>query len=558
MTQQVRASDAAPELGGSALTRGLHDVGLIALALGAASLPALALDLMSGPTSALSGLVAVAVLGMGGGVAAIASTPAGEPRDGAEALIAVALGWLIAALLAALPFHLAARLDPAPVPTLAAFERPAVALFEAMSGITGTGLSVSSDPSVLPPSLQLWRSITQWVGGIGWMLLALLLLAPHRRPSRGDGDSPYRRHLPQLSAERTTDELSERTRHPVASLWAIYAAYTLAAMVALRLAGMPAWESVNHALTGISTGGFAVTPDSFRSYGDAVLWVTLAIMLAGSISFSVHFAWIALSPLTAAERRQLLWLMGCLVAGTGVALLALAGTQASFVEVAFNMASALATCGFVAQSLDAWPVAGLLVLSAGMFVGASSGSTGGGLKMRRMATIFDGLGRRIASASESGEKDEDTGDEDMAQYKRLHDAAARLCFLALAVAAGLIAILMLTPGADAPLEDVLLDATAALSTAGLSTGFVGPDLPSGTLMVFVGLMWLGRLEVLAVLVTVLAAARMGSRAAVGPLRRIAGRKARATSPGRRSPRAGRGRGGSCAAPSGPPAPRTRS
>ena len=141
-----------------------------------------------------------------------------------------------------------------------------------------------------------------------------------------------------------------------------------------------------------------------------------------------------------------------------------------------------------------------------MFVGVCSGSTGGGLKMRRLATIAEGLGHRIDSACEGGETDEDTGDDtSMPEYKRLHDAAARLCFLALAVWVGVVAILLLTPGTTAPLEDIALDAVAALSTAGLTSGFVGPDLPSGTLGAFALLMWLGRLEVLAVLVAVLAA-----------------------------------------------------
>ena len=532
--QAAGAPAAAPKAGASrgALVRGLRDVGLIAMAVGAASLPALAVDVASGPSPALPGLAALAAAGLGTGAAALVLTRADEPRRGSEALIAIALGWLLAAALAAVPFALAARLDPAPSATLAAFERPAVALFEAMSGITGTGLSVSDDPSVLPPSLQLWRSIMQWAGSIGWMMLALMLLAPMQGwPSGGHGcggdrtRTPYRRHLPQLGAERTTDELAQRARDPVVALWALYAGLSVAAFVALRLAGMPAWEALNHALTGISTGGFAVTSDSFASYGAPILWTTMAIMIAGSISFSAHLAWVSLSPLAPGERRQLRWLLGCLVAGLAVAVPMMLGTGASLTEVAFDWTSALATCGFVARPLDAWPVAGLLLLSVGMFVGASSGSTGGGLKMRRLATIFDGLGHRISSACDSGEEtDEDTGDEDMAEYKRLHDAAARLCFLALAVAVGLIVILVLTPGADVPLEDVLLDATAALSTAGLTTGFVGPDLPSGTLLAFVALMWLGRLEVLAVLVTVLAAMRLAGGLGTGPARWLAARR----------------------------------
>ena len=500
------------------LHRGSRDVGLILLAVGVAGVPALALDLLVGPTPAAPGLAAMVAGGAGAGALASSLTARGEARRGGEALAAMAFGWLLAAALAAVPFWAAATLAAAPDPTLAAFARPTVALFEGMSGVTGTGLSVATDPSALPASLQLWRSTTQWVGGIGWMMAALVLLAPLQgRPGAGrgatsDAASPYRRHLPQLGAERTTDALATMTRDPVAAIWAIYGGLTLAAVVALGAAGMPAWEAVNHALTGISTGGFAVTSDSFEGYDAPILWTTMGIMVAGSLSFAAHLGWLTLRPLDEGERRQAFWFAGGLLLAVALALLAARGTGISAREVAFAATSALATCGFVAGPLDAWPVAGSLILGAAMFVGVCSGSTGGGLKMRRMATIADGLGRRIASARAGGETDEDTGgDTSMDDYKRLHDAAARLCFLALAVWVGIVAILLLTPGTDAPLQDIALDAVAALSTAGLTSGFVGPDLPSGTLVAFVALMWLGRLEVLAVLVTVLAAARLRPR-----------------------------------------------
>lgn len=502
-----------------AAARGARDVGLIVLALGVVCLPALAVDLAHGPTPALPGLAGLSALGIGAGTLTLRATPQGEPRGGGEALVAVALGWLLCAALAAVPFWAAAHLDPAPSATLEAFRRPAAAFFEAMSGVTGTGLSVASDPSELVPSLQLWRSLTQWAGGIGWMLLALMLLAPLRGlPGGGEEGAAYARHLPQLNAERTTDALAQRAAQPVVVIWGIYGAYTAAAVAAFRLAGMPSWEALNHGLTGISTGGFAVTPDSFNSYGPAVLWTGIAIMTVGAVSFAAHAAILTLARPSPSEARQLRWLMGCLAGGFAAALLAARHAGATPLEAGFNWVSAIATCGFVASPPGAWPAAGVLMLSLAMFVGASSGSTGGGLKMRRLYTIAEGLGHRVASASESGERDEHTGEEDRTQYKRLHDAAARLCFLAGAVAAGLLGLLVFAPGFDAPLEDVLLDATAALSTAGLTTGFTGPDLPSGALLVLAALMWLGRLEVLAVLVTVLAAARLAGRGATGPLR----------------------------------------
>ena len=512
---------------GAAAVRGARDVGLIVLALGVVVLPALAADLISGPTPALPGFLALAALALGGGAIAVRATPPGEPRGGGEALVAVALGWLLCAALATIPFLAAAWLDPAPNETLRAFRRPAVALFEAMSGVTGTGLSVSRDPSTLPPSLQLWRSLTQWAGGIGWLLLALMLLSPGRGlpggaedGGAGDGPSAYARHSPQLNAERTTDALAERTGQPVAVIWAIYAGYTLVAVVAFRLAGMPPWEALNHGLTGISTGGFAVTSDSFASYDPAVLATGIAIMAVGAVSFAAHAAILALERPSSSEARQLRWLGGCLAGGSVATMLAASSTGAAPLEAAFNWVSAIATCGFLADPLEGWPAGGLLILTVGMFVGASSGSTGGGLKMRRLYTIADGLGHRIATASRSGEEDED------ARRRGSHGvpAPARCRRAAVLPRGGRGAGAARRPRLRPRLRRAAGGRPARRHRGALDGGAehrlrrARPAL-GGAGMVFTALMWLGRLEVLAVLVTVLAAGRL----AAGPLRRAAGR-----------------------------------
>ena len=513
-----------------------HDLGLMGVALSLIALPpfVLAVAEMIGGEAVSGGAhaLALAPLVLVGAVGAFLSRgEGGGPRRGGGALATLALGWLLAAPLAALPLWLAALLDPAPSATLAAFANPAVALFEGTSGITGSGLSVSRDPSELLPSMQLYRSLMQWIGAIG-LLLCGLAVADRSR-------SAYERHEHQIGAELTTDTLAEEVHSPIGAVWVSYAVLTVLAATAFLLSGMPPWESLNHALAGISTGGFTITADSFQSYGTAPLVAGAGVMVLGALSFGVHVAILGLRPPRRSERPQLWGYLAVLGAGLPLVWLfavagapgALSGAGTQWGRAAFQWTSALTTTGFSAAPLETWSPGGLLLLSFGMFLGACSGSTGGGLKMRRAITITIGIGHRVRAAARDGEDDEDSEDEgdgendggseenDETLSRRVRDSAARLSLLTVVLGAGLLAILLGGPE-GAPFSHALLDATAALSTAGLTTGFVGPDLSAGTLLAFCALMLLGRLEVIAMLVLALMTLRRArpSRTRIGRTR----------------------------------------
>ena len=260
---------------GSRPAAAVRDFGLVLLAPGALAVTAAVVAVVAGEAFALPGFALTAVLSgaLGGGLVAAGRRQRGGPSSSAPLMAAA---WLAAAALAAVPFVWAGMADGVSE-TTAAFADPVNALFESMSGLTSTGLTVASDASALPRSLQWWRSVLQWAGAIGVLYLAVGLADPGAAYDDHGG----------LSDEMSVDALSGR--HAVRDVWAVYSAYTVASVAAFWAAGMPAWEALNHGLTGIATGGFTVTSDSFQSYGTGVKLVGVVVMVLGSVSFVLHY-----------------------------------------------------------------------------------------------------------------------------------------------------------------------------------------------------------------------------------------------------------------------------
>ncbi|MEM6288717.1 MAG: potassium transporter TrkG [Bacteroidota bacterium] len=368
----------------------------------------------------------------------------------------MALAWALAPLLVALPFWTAGVSATASGAT-AAYGSPLNALFEAVSALTSTGLTVTTDAGDLPRSLQWWRSLLQWVGGVGVLYLALALV-----PEAGVAS-----HRAELDAEMGSERaLGQRD---LVGVWALYTSYTGMTILAFVVTGMPLWEAVNHGMTALATGGFDVTGTSFAAYGPAARTVCAVAMVLGAVSFGVHLAVVVRRRVrVAGADRQVRLGAGLLVAGS-LALWASASGVLSLGDAAFQWTSALATAGFSTTSLNAWGPVPMLVLVGAMVVGGSSGSTAGGFK----------LGRLVALASPEGPR--------RAALRQLGRVAA-------ALAAGTVLLVVLTEAA--PLA-ALFETASALSTVGLTAGVTGPELEPGGRLVLIGLMWMGRLEIAA-------------------------------------------------------------
>ena len=474
----------------------LHDVGGLLLIPGSVALTAVVVALVAGETHTLPGFgIAIgASVVVGGGLRVLARPAPGEPPPDALGTVAVALGWIGAAAIAALPFGFYGLGSP-PTANTAAYGTFWNAMFEGMSALTSTGLSVADDASELPRAMQWWRTALEWVGGMGVALLALTLTKAGL--DRGA----------LVTAEINVGRLVKESDNPVRRLWVIYVALTAFSIGVMWVAGMPFWEALNHGATGIATGGFSVTSDSFQSYGAAIKAVTIVVMVLGALDFAVYArASLGGRPLAIVRDPATRWLAACLVVG-GLALwgiTAARGDAGSALDDAFIWASALGTCGFASVDLSEWSGAAWMWLIAAMFVGAAAGSTGGGLKTRRAALLLANVWWRVRERHGDEIETYRFGGEDLeplAAFDRLAKAAALATVFVVTLVLGALALMLFEGDAHTPMA-LFFEAASGLGAVGLSSGVTSAELGDPAKAVLVTLMWLGRLEVMAALMIV--------------------------------------------------------
>jgi trk system potassium uptake protein TrkH len=393
--------------------------------------------------------------------------------------------------------------------TLGAFRNPLNALFESMSGFTGTGLTMTDDESALPHTLQWWRSFSEWVGGVGVIVLTTAILA---RPGSGS--------LTLYESEARSERIHPSVVSTVRTIWWIFLLFTFLAVCLLWLAGMPAWDAVNHAMTGLSTGGFSVTDDSIAAYDSPTIEYALwPVMVMGSVAFPVHYLVLRGDLRNVYADLQTRWVFvafGLGAAGVSAWLLE-TGTYESARSAlrygGFQFVSAMSCTGFQSAPVGRWPALVQLVLSAGMVVGAAAGSTAGGVKLVRLATLVKGTAFRVrgvfypANAVRRFRFDGRTlSDTETSQE---FEEAAIVAFLWVAVLAVATAILLVTVPATYTVENVLFEVASTQGNVGLSTGITGPDASPVVKATFLVSMWMGRLEIIPVLVALRAALTRG-------------------------------------------------
>lgn len=466
----------------------LHIPGLLAI-------PTMAVAVLSGEWFALPGLVFLSLLSLGGGQLLYHNAREAPVRFATIPMLVVALAWGLIALLGALPFYGAALVGEELSPTTRAFQDPLNALFESMSGFTSTGLTVSEDSSTLPMTLQWWRSLSQWVGAIGVVVLALLIIEPEERSYQ------------LYEAEARTSQLEDNPKTTVRRIWEIHLLYTSMTIAVYLILGMPWWEAVNHGLTAISTGGFTIQPESFQGYSSSIKLVTLVIIILGATTFRVHHALLWDRNWRFAVRQSQVRAFGVLLV-TGAVLLLLINRRfepdTPLVDTVFQWVTALATCGFSTVALSGWGAPALLLLIAAMLVGGASGSTVGGLKINRFVWLVKAVGWRFHRMWVQEDSKlhysfngclipRDEADESIR-------SVAVLAFLWVTTLALGTFVLVVLLADERGLHEVLFEATSALSTVGLSVGVTSPELHPVGRMTLIMLMWMGRLEIVGVLV----------------------------------------------------------
>jgi len=368
----------------------LHYLGLLITIIGATMLLPLFWSLLSQETDATVAMAVSMAVSVGSGLllwrlTKLAASERAMSRR--EAVALVAGGWLAASLFGALPYFISGALP-----------NYLDALFEAMSGYTTTGASVFASVENLPQGILLWRALTQWLGGMGIVLLFVALF-----PILGIGAA----HLAEAETPggQQEEKLTARMRDTAKALWQIYLGLTGLEIISLIIAGMPGFDALTVSLTTIPTGGFAPTNLSIGSYNNVFIEaIVIFFMVASGVNFGLYYYLLwkrkPQSMLKNSEFRFYIFLLvGAilvinwdLVSNMGMPL----GEALRYGS--FQTASIMTETGFATADFNTWPDLAKAVLLILMVTGACAGSTGGGLKVVRLLLMARYTYRRILLA----------------------------------------------------------------------------------------------------------------------------------------------------------------
>ncbi|WP_420451534.1 TrkH family potassium uptake protein [Ilumatobacter sp.] len=289
-----------------------------------------------------------------------------------DVFTAVTLTWIVIALVGAVPYYVTGH-----------FDRLDDAIFESISGFTTTGATVTRDIESTSRGLLFWRSTTQWMGGMGVIVLVVAVL-----PTVGSGGmSLMQAEAPGPTGERLTPRVRETARR----LWAVYIGFTIALAGAYALAGMGFYDAASHSFTTVSTGGFSPYQASMgRFESDAVQWVSIVGMFLAGGSFTLYYRALRRDPkplLRSTEFRiyaafvaaVTLWCY--LTAGNG------SGSGSGFRDTLFTAVSTITTTGYVTSQYGLWSQAAQTLLLIVIPIGAMAGSTAGGVKVLRVMAV---------------------------------------------------------------------------------------------------------------------------------------------------------------------------
>ena len=408
-----------------------------------------------------------------------------RPRDG---FVAVTLAWVVAAAAGAVPLLLAET-----------HGRPLDALFESMAGFTTNGATLLSDVESEPDAVVLWRSVMQWLGGVGIVVLVVAIA-----PATGLATQRvFHAETTGITAERLTPRIAETAK----IISAIYTALTALAVVAFWLAGMTLWDALNHGLTTVATGGFSTRSGSLGAFDSLPIeLVAIVFMIAGGVNFA--FYWRAMRgpriwPQAAEVRAYLVILAGGTVFLTASLLIAddVGGFWESLRAGAFSATSIITSTGFITDDFDRFNDFARVSLLLLMFVGGCAGSTAGGMKVIRVLLLAK------TAVHEVQRQLRPTAVQVLRTRGRVYSEEVRrgvLGFFFIYVTVTMIgALALLAAGLD--LVSGISGAIATVNVVGLAIGQLGPTenyalVSDGGRAILCVLMLVGRLEVFTVLV----------------------------------------------------------
>ena len=285
-----------------------------------------------------------------------------------DGLAIVGLSWICLSVFGALPLYFSQVVSSY-----------TDAFFEIASGFTTTGASIFADVESLPRGILFWRSLTQWLGGMGIIVLYIALL-----PALGSNAFQlYKAEAPGISVERIEPRLKETAKH----LWGVYFLLSFAEMVLLKFGGMSLFDALCHTFTTMATGGFSTKNASIGAYNEYIQWVVVVFMFLAGTNFILHFLALRGKPkpyFRDEEFRLYILLILMLIPFFSYVLSHTALSVDPYRESAFQVVAILTTTGFTTADFDQWPHVLRFLLFVLMFIGGCGGSTGGGMKFIRI------------------------------------------------------------------------------------------------------------------------------------------------------------------------------
>jgi trk system potassium uptake protein TrkH len=292
-----------------------------------------------------------------------------------EGYIIVSLGWFIMSIFGAIPFVI-----------YGAIPNYSDAFFETMSGFTTTGASILKNIEALPAGLLFWRSMTQWLGGMGIIVLSLAIL-----PLLGIGGMQlFSAEVPGI----TKDKFHPRVKETAKRLWGIYLILTAAEILLLMIGGLTFFDAINHSFATMATGGFSTKNASTAAFNSPfVQYIFIIFMIFAGMNFTLHYYALHLKFETFKQNTEFKFYAFFILVSTLIIVIIhkpyhTYSIEESVRQTLFHVVSLVTTTGFVSSDYENWAPFSRMIFFVLLFIGGCAGSTGGGIKFARHYLLF--------------------------------------------------------------------------------------------------------------------------------------------------------------------------
>ncbi|MBI4828996.1 MAG: TrkH family potassium uptake protein [Nitrospinae bacterium] len=414
----------------------------------------------------------------------------------ADGFLIVAVAWLAVGLFSALPYLLSGAMDS-----------PVDAYFESISGLTTTGASVVADLDAMPRGVMFWRCMTQWLGGLGILVLFVAIL-----PALGEGGHNLFRA--EISGGASFEKITPRVKSVARAMWLMYLLMSVAQAALLMTCGLSWYDAATHTFTTLSSGGFSPYPQSAGAMPLSAQWVVIVFMVAAGANFTLHyraareFKFRAYIESPEFRAYALILLVSGAALSVNGAWMEGQGAVRAVTDGFFQVISMMTTTGLATADFALWSPFAQALLVALMFVGGCSGSTAGSMKIFRHMFIVKAVVTELRRMANPRQVIVTKLRGEVIRQETLTNAFIfGVLFVALFAAGGLFLTML---GVD--VVTAFSASIACLSNAGPGLGFVGPmgsfaDIPAMGKAALILQMLMGRLELFGVFVFFIAIMR---------------------------------------------------